>query len=391
MKRNNVNKTPPTAKERTVQKGGQFSTVWNGGTEASWLEFKESFFNQLRVSNAWNLEIPATPEEERRERPSETAPQAVIDEINANHEMMLRIFNDEETGRGQPRANARDEDRNAYLTWRTDFAIRKKREMTDCADQKRKANSEAREKLLKWEAQQQSMNLKDVATGKVFYERFSSGVLTLIDKDFLKVSDFRGALARLDLAYIGESQSGQAAVSEHDMAMKMVYTKDVGFDIFVERLERLHTKLGYPRDLTRTVLQNAIANGDCEDLEQQLLVARSFVKSYEELKRVMREAIINLINMPDIPRAPTRVSTRESVQVASTYQNKKEGGDGKRPCSFCQKVHGGDLCWSQMTCGKCGQKGHPDFRCRSQEKPSKDSNKRKVNLVTNFEKLANKK
>ena len=41
-------------------------------------------------------------------------------------------------------------------------------------------------------------------------------------------------------------------------------------------------------------------------------------------------------------------------------------------CKDCGKFHLGK-CWSVMVCGKCGKKGHPDWKCEGGEKKEKST------------------
>jgi hypothetical protein len=367
-----------------------FTSVWRTGSAASWMEFKQTLFNHIRCMFGWDLESAQVNPATEGEQPVNVPAANVLTDAQTRHAEQRTFLTEELASRQPPGRNATPQEKAVYITWRNDVSARLNREINAHSEMMRRFEIEAKIEDLKVET-------KNVATAKVFYERFHVGVISLIDLDYIKKSDFRGALAKLDKVFMSEAQEGQVAAAEIDKALGMTYKKYEDFEVFIERFERLHTKLKMSPGVTFAILQKAIMNGDDEELKRALENGRLFIKKSEDLKSIIRDVIVLRANVPKYS------ATKESANFVSNDKKRKHennsGSGQQEPCTICGRpFHVAKECWTTKTCRNCNTLGHIESRCpqlkskkKGPDNKAKGGKGKAVELVKTFDQLQAKK
>ena len=369
----------------------QDPSKWTGGTLSTWSEFKNSFYNSLRVGHGWNLEKPASEEELKTEKPSGLASADALKPYKDECDALIASLTGEEQARPGPGRNPSPAENFNQLMIANQYKVKRQK----CIDSYReicmRLNDKAEAAVRMWSVENEKKILRDVVTLKIFNERFRRIDLELVDAEFLQVGNFRGALDKLEKIFVGGAQRGQARMLEIRSAiMDFKYKKNEGLDTLIDKVERCHKKLKFDEDITFSVVQEAIEKGDDELLKKQLESMKPLIETYKDLKRVMKEQIISNNH------APKHSSQKGTESAHITSQS--------RPiCKVCGKLgHTSNVCWTEMTCKNCGKKGHIESRCRArnqnpntgtemaQTKGTPTPQKRKVELVANFDKKLEK-
>lgn len=388
------------------------SPHFSSGSGLEWMRVKPKIIQQFEISDCWefvNPEAGATEDENNNPvinevRFNEAEPRkedfvdARIAEYDASVEAMY-LANLEEIGLADVTAAIK-------AAKRLDASAYRNQSRMSRADKLITYEKLFDDKWKIWDVKKKDYASKSSKVLEIFTKCLGTGPLA-VGRANLVAKKFKHAWKQVDDLYSGDAKTGNSKQSIYEEIGRAVYEEKKGLMDHLAYLDELFAQVSFDKDQKLAVLMNSMKNSRCRDFNS---VVNNF--NYSIVKGTYTD-LVNLLHQKETEvkekslkkeseHAMVLITKEKSKGNFQSSKKRKQDSDNESEdppavpqvrCTTCHKLyHTADVCWQNVPCPKCKEKGHGANDCKATNGTSHDDFKRKYRggfkpkLTANFEK-----